>query len=343
MSGFVDVHSHVVPSGDDGARTIEEGLELCRLAFESGTATLFATPHAHAPWDTFPRTASRDALFAGSLEEMRGEVAGWGLDLRRGWEVYPSEVPAGRRGRARAGRDAGGAGRVPRLVARDRRCDRASSPMLRPGSTPRGSCRCSRTPSAASPSWPTRGACGRSSSTERCSASTRLRSSGATGRPPSAPPGRSLDAGLVALAASDGHSVSRPPVLDSAFEEARRRLGDDGARRLFDGSALPWVVAQWCGSRQSTGGRAGRLEEAVRAGEVTAAEEAVRRRVRRRVRGREHVVLRGVHDGSLLLRVAAPEEEDDPLAACRELRDDPVGEPLPPLARVRGGRARARP
>ena len=48
MSGFVDVHSHVVPSGDDGARTIEDGLELCRLALEAGTEILFATPHAHA-------------------------------------------------------------------------------------------------------------------------------------------------------------------------------------------------------------------------------------------------------------------------------------------------------
>ena len=52
-TAFVDVHSHVVPSGDDGAKSIEQGLELCRLAFESGTGILFATPHVHAPWDTF--------------------------------------------------------------------------------------------------------------------------------------------------------------------------------------------------------------------------------------------------------------------------------------------------
>ena len=55
-AGFVDVHSHVVPAGDDGAATIEEGLELCRLAYEAGTEILFATPHAHAPWDHYPRT-----------------------------------------------------------------------------------------------------------------------------------------------------------------------------------------------------------------------------------------------------------------------------------------------
>ena len=92
MPGFVDVHSHVVPAGDDGAGTIAEGLELCRLAYEAGTEILFATPHAHAPWDHYPRTAERDRLYDESLAEMRTEVAAWGLDLRRGWEVFPSEV-----------------------------------------------------------------------------------------------------------------------------------------------------------------------------------------------------------------------------------------------------------
>ena len=32
VEGFVDVHSHAVPSGDDGARSIEEAVELCGLA-----------------------------------------------------------------------------------------------------------------------------------------------------------------------------------------------------------------------------------------------------------------------------------------------------------------------
>ena len=42
---FVDRHSHVVPSGDDGAKTLEDGLALCDLAADAGTAILFATPH----------------------------------------------------------------------------------------------------------------------------------------------------------------------------------------------------------------------------------------------------------------------------------------------------------
>jgi hypothetical protein len=54
VAGFVDVHSHTVPSGDDGARSTEEAVELCGLALAGGTRVLFATPHAHAAWDRYP-------------------------------------------------------------------------------------------------------------------------------------------------------------------------------------------------------------------------------------------------------------------------------------------------
>jgi protein-tyrosine phosphatase len=50
-----------------------------------------------------------------------------------------------------------------------------------------------------------------------------------------------LDAGLVGLAASDGHSVPRPPSLDEAYRFVRQRRGDGVALPLFDGRALPWV------------------------------------------------------------------------------------------------------
>ena len=53
---FVDCHSHVVPSGDDGAKTLADGLELSDLATASGTAILFATPHV---WPHLPLTPER--------------------------------------------------------------------------------------------------------------------------------------------------------------------------------------------------------------------------------------------------------------------------------------------
>ena len=240
MPGFVDVHSHVVPSGDDGADSIEEGLALCRLAVEDGTSILFATPHAHAPWDTFPRTPVRDRLYAASFVEMRDEVAAWGLDLRRGWEVYPSEIagtdPAelvleGTRGVliefpgawleiddpigvvAEAATEVEAAGLVP-VLAHPERCRAvAANPDSIRFFVERGWLLCLIATSIV----------GRHGATAERTAWALL------------------EAGLVALVASDAHNISRPPALDQAYEAVRERFGHDIAGPLFDGSALPWT------------------------------------------------------------------------------------------------------
>ena len=89
---IVDVHSHVVPTGDDGARTLEHGLALCRRAAEHGTRVLYATPHAHARWGQYPLTPERLARYDEAFPVMRAACAAFGLDLRRGFEVYPGAV-----------------------------------------------------------------------------------------------------------------------------------------------------------------------------------------------------------------------------------------------------------
>jgi protein-tyrosine phosphatase len=238
MRGFVDVHSHVVPSGDDGAEGIEDGLALCRVAFEAGTDVLFATPHAHAPWDTFPPTPERDATYAAALPAMQKEVAAWGLDLRRGWEVYPTVIaPENVEGYAlqgtrgiliefpgfwidladaieiitEAGRVVEAAGLVPvfahpercRAVAEDPACVR---PLVE-----RGWLLCANAPSFLGRHGPT---------AERTVWEL-------------------LDAGQIAIAASDGHTPERPPVLDEAYAVVCERRGEAVARPLFTGSALP--------------------------------------------------------------------------------------------------------
>src|SRR6266850_917028 len=42
---MVDIHSHILPGIDDGARSIEDSLALCRIAAEDGITTIVATPH----------------------------------------------------------------------------------------------------------------------------------------------------------------------------------------------------------------------------------------------------------------------------------------------------------
>jgi protein-tyrosine phosphatase len=43
--GFVDLHCHYIPAVDDGVRTHEEGVALCRALKQIGYAAVAATPH----------------------------------------------------------------------------------------------------------------------------------------------------------------------------------------------------------------------------------------------------------------------------------------------------------
>ena len=81
---FVDCHSHVVPSGDDGARSIEDGLELCDLAAASGTAILFGTPHV---WPHLPLTEEREQEIRRAYERLKARAR---LELRLGFELTPA-------------------------------------------------------------------------------------------------------------------------------------------------------------------------------------------------------------------------------------------------------------
>jgi protein-tyrosine phosphatase len=95
VAGFVDVHSHLVPSGDDGVRDVAEGLELCRQAAEQGTRLLFGTPHAHIRSSPYPLTAERIDRARASYEEMKDECSAYGLELRLGWELAPGGIVVG--------------------------------------------------------------------------------------------------------------------------------------------------------------------------------------------------------------------------------------------------------
>jgi len=50
---MVDIHSHILPGVDDGARTLDESLQMLHIAAAAGTTDIVATPHANAqfPYD----------------------------------------------------------------------------------------------------------------------------------------------------------------------------------------------------------------------------------------------------------------------------------------------------
>jgi protein-tyrosine phosphatase len=69
ISGYVDIHSHVLPGIDDGAPDLAQSLAMARAAAESGTSTLAATPHLHPD---FPGVHVDE--LAGRCERLREEL-----------------------------------------------------------------------------------------------------------------------------------------------------------------------------------------------------------------------------------------------------------------------------
>lgn len=44
---MVDIHSHILPQIDDGSRSFDESMEMCRASADDGVSVMVATPHTH--------------------------------------------------------------------------------------------------------------------------------------------------------------------------------------------------------------------------------------------------------------------------------------------------------
>jgi len=62
---MIDLHCHILPGLDDGAKTLDEALGMARIAAEDGIETMVATPHIFRGED--PRDF-------GAVEEKRQEL-----------------------------------------------------------------------------------------------------------------------------------------------------------------------------------------------------------------------------------------------------------------------------
>jgi protein-tyrosine phosphatase len=52
IAGTTEIHFHILPGIDDGPGTVDESLELARLALRDGTRTIVATPHVREDFFT---------------------------------------------------------------------------------------------------------------------------------------------------------------------------------------------------------------------------------------------------------------------------------------------------
>jgi len=91
----IDLHCHVLPGIDDGPATVEDSLELARLAAAGGTTVLVATPHVS--W----RYRNDAATIAERVAELNERLAseevltadGRVLEVRAGAEIALTLIP----------------------------------------------------------------------------------------------------------------------------------------------------------------------------------------------------------------------------------------------------------
>lgn len=242
LATFVDCHSHVVPSGDDGAPSIDEGLALCRSATCHGTGVLFATPHV---WPYLTLTPDREAEIHDAYERMRPHA---GLELRLGYELTPAralleedprryvlggtdrvlmEVPfSGPADLLFALAEHVEAHDLRPVIAHPERTEAVlDDPLIADELAERG--------------W-----------TLQVNATSLL---GRHGPEPEELGWSLVERGLAQVVASDGHRATRPAHLDEAYTLASERLGER-ALSLFDGSALGVATQSPTASRAASTG-----------------------------------------------------------------------------------------
>ena len=73
MTDYVDLHCHYLPGVDDGVRSFEEGVALCRALRAAGYATVTATPHIRSAMFENEKL-DLERRFAEFVEACRGEA-----------------------------------------------------------------------------------------------------------------------------------------------------------------------------------------------------------------------------------------------------------------------------
>ena len=92
MEEYIDIHSHILPGIDDGAKNFEMSMEMLQIAQENGIKAIILTPH-HKPMG-HNAGAEKIRTLAGQLQERAGQ-AGLEIKLYTGNEFYYSSEMVG--------------------------------------------------------------------------------------------------------------------------------------------------------------------------------------------------------------------------------------------------------
>jgi Capsular polysaccharide biosynthesis protein len=87
MEGFIDIHSHILPNLDDGAKSMQMAANMARIAEKEGIRTIIVTPHYHE---------RRSKLSYQDIEKCRqklqsdASIQAYNINFHIGCEVYYS-------------------------------------------------------------------------------------------------------------------------------------------------------------------------------------------------------------------------------------------------------------
>ena len=223
----VDVHCHCLPGLDDGPKTPDEALALCRALVADGVTTVVATPHQLGRYDR--RNAAPVVRAAVQALRSRLDAAGVPLDVLPGADVRLDEriVPLLTSGEVLT---VGGGNCLLLELPHETYID--PTPMIRLLAArgmrsivthPERHEAVRRRPECVTP-WLQAGAL------LQLTAGSLL---GTFGRGAEAAAWKWLEAGQAAVVASDAHDTERrPPCMTQAVEAIERRLGTEIARRV---------------------------------------------------------------------------------------------------------------
>lgn len=227
---MIDLHSHLLPGVDDGPESIDEAVEMCRIAYETGCRTIVATPHRRRDqWPDLPHAELRrrlQALRAAAAIPIEIEL---GAEVRVDSELIAEldatpddELPTlGASNALLLELEPRGIGPHPVDLA-DLLVERGFRPVVaHPELTP-----CLR------------GDLGLAEELVRAGALlqvTAMSVTGEFGRAARVAADELLDAGLVAVVASDAHRPDwRPPGLSRARAQLARQWGEEVAEALTE-------------------------------------------------------------------------------------------------------------
>jgi protein-tyrosine phosphatase len=222
---MIDIHTHILPGLDDGARTLEEALGMLRMAAAAGTTDMVASSHANPQFAFDPQVAEE------RIAELQG-AAGDSIRIHYGCELHmtlegienalhsPEEYSIGHRGYLLVEfsdflipKSSGG--------ILDQMIDRGLHPIVaHPERNP-----ILRTRMSELEAWVERG----------CSMQVTAHSLlGRFGKSAKAASHQLMARGLVHYLASDAHDLQhRPPVLDEVRRYVEETFDAEAADRLL--------------------------------------------------------------------------------------------------------------